>query len=339
MGNVINDINNNQIKQAYLLYGTESYLRDLNVNRLLDALRISKNDMNFSELKGPSCTPELIVESIEAMPFFSDKRVTVIKDSGFAAGSCDLVTECLKKMPETSYVIFNEKKIDKKCGIYKTIDAKGGTVECNMPTERDLQLWIGGIVKKSDKVMTKGAWDAFYESICSYKNDPDKKDMEYMSYMENEIEKVLAYCLDKKEITEEDIHSICSPTFQNHIFDLIDAIGNKNQEEVLRLYEELLSGKKVAAPQLYSMIIRQFQMMLSLHALLNKGYNSNTAASELKRPPFVIQKIIKSGVLNKFPPEIIQQMLNDALDMQYDIRTGKLSDKIGLELFMLKYAS
>lgn len=339
MGNVANDIKNNQIKHAYLLFGSESYLRSLNANRLIEALGLSREDMNFSFYKEKTSTPEEIAESIQAPPFFADKRVIYIKDSGLAACSCDVLAKCLKNIPETSYVIFDEKKADKKCGVYKTIDSLGGTMECNAPSERDLQFWIGGIVKKAGKVMTKGAWEAFYESTCSNKTDPDKKDMEYMEFMVNEIEKLLAYCHDKEEITEADVHAICSPTFQNHIFELIDAIGNKNQAEVLRLYDELLSGKKVSAPQIYAMIIKQFQMMLSLHDLLDKGYNPTSAATELKRPPFVIQKLIKSGMLEKFPPEVILNLLNDAISTQFDIRTGKITDRIGLELLMLKYAS
>lgn len=339
MGNVATDIKNNQIKHAYLLYGSESYLRSLNVNRLIDALGLSRDDMNFSFYKEKSGTPEEIAESIQAPPFFSDKRVILIKDSGLSACSCDVLAKCLKNIPDSSYVIFDEKKADKKCGVFKAIDSLGGTMECNAPSERDLQLWIGGFVKKEGKVMTKGAWDAFYESTCSNKNDPDKKDMEYMEFMVNEIEKLLAYCHDKGEITEADVLAICSPTFQNHIFELIDAIGNKNRGEVLRLYDELLSGKKVSASQIYAMIIKQFQMMLSLHDLLEKGNNPTACASELKRPPFVIQKLIKSGMLEKFPPETILSLLNDATSTQLDIRNGKLTDRIGLELLMLKYAS
>lgn len=338
MGNVTNDIKNGQLKHAYLLFGEEGYLRNLNKNRLIEALGVSKDDMNFDSFKDKT-TPEAIAESVLSVPFFSDKRVIVVKDSGLAAASAEPLAKALKQIPDTTYIIFDEKKIDKKCGVYKAIDAMGGTVECNMPSERDLSLWIGNIVKKAGKVMTKGAWDTFYESTCSNKNDPDKKDMEYMEFMSNELEKVLAYCLDKKEITEEDIRAICSPTFQNHIFELIDAIGKKNKGEVLRLYEELLSGKKVQASQIFAMVVKQFQLMLSLHALLDKGYNSNTAASELKRPPFVIQKMIKSGVLNHFPPEVILELLNDANATQLDIRNGKLTDRVGLELLMLKYAS
>ena len=339
MGNVANDIKNNQIKHAYLLFGSEGYLRSLNVNRLIEALGISKDDMNFTSYKDNACTPEEIVESIYAMPFFADKRVIYVKDSGYAAASCDVLAKCLKNIPETSYVIFDEKKADKKCGVYKAIDALGGTMECNLPGERDLQMWIGGKVKSAGKSITKGAWDAFYDATCSNQKDQDKKNMEYMAYMENEIEKVLSYCLDKNEITEEDIRAICSPTFQNHIFDMIDAIGNKNKKEVLRLYEELLSGKKVPPQKIFSMIIGNFQMMLSLHALLDNGLNPAQAASEIGRPPFVVQKKIKNKTLEKFPPEVIEELLNDATSTQYDTRTGKLTEKVALELWMLKYAS
>lgn len=339
MGNVTNDIKTNQIKHAYLLYGSESYLRSLNVDRLIEALGIRRDDMNFSLYKEKSMTPEEVIESIQAPPFFSDKRVILIRDSGFAASSNEALSDCLKNIPDTSYVIFDEKKINKACGVYKAIDALGGTMECNAPSERDLQIWIGGLAKAENKVMTKGAWDAFYEATCSNKNDPDKKDFEYMEYMSKEFDKLLAYCLDKNEITEEDVHAICSPTFQNHIFELIDAIGNKNQSEVLRLYEELLAGKKVSASQIHAMIVKQFQMMLSLHDLLDKGYNPTSAANELKRHPYVIQKLVKSGIMDKFPPELILQLLNDATATQLSVRTGKSTDRLGLELLMLKYAS
>jgi DNA polymerase-3 subunit delta len=87
-----------------------------------------------------------------------------------------------------------------------------------------------------------------------------------------------------------------------------------------------------------SNIIRQFKHLLALGELLDNGYNPATAAKELNLYPFVVQKYLKMGMLKFFPKEDITSLLDDAASTITEIRSGKMSEKIGVELLMMKYS-
>ncbi len=331
MSNINADIKSGQLKHVYLIYGEEAYLRKQMTQNLIKALGVDENDMNFTVYKEEKPDPQGVANTIQTVPFLSDKRVTVLYDSGFCASPNDVIADCIKNIPESSYVIFNESSVKKTTGVFKAIQKADGLVECNMPSERDLQIWIVNRAKSYNKNMTNGAWQAFSEATYS------NKDIRNMEYMNNEIEKIISYCWDKDTITEEDVLAIASPTYQDHIFDMINAIGNKDSATVLRLYEELLVSK-VPPMMIMSNIIRQFKHLLALDELLDNGYNPATAAKELNLYPFVVQKYLKMGMLKFFSKEDITSLLDDAASTITEIRSGKMSEKIGVELLMMKYS-
>lgn len=335
MGNINADIKSGQLKHVYLIYGEEAYLRHQMTHNLIKAFGMDANDMNFTVYKGDAKADALnaqdVANTIQTVPFLSEKRLTVIYDSEFCATSNDIMADCIKHIPDTSYVIFCETHVKKTTATFKAIQKADGLVECNMPSERDLQLWIVNRVKSYGKNMTNAAWSVFSESTYS------NKDLRNMEYMNNEIEKIISYCWDKDTITDEDVRAIISPTYQDHIFDMINAIGNKDSATVIRLYEELLVAK-VPPMMIMSNIIRQFKHLLALDEMLDDGYNPGQAAKELNLYPFVVQKYLKMGMLKKFSSDEIKQVLDDAASTITDIRSGKMDEKIGVELLMMKYS-
>ena len=65
-----------------------------------------------------------------------------------------------------------------------------------------------------------------------------------MENIHEECEKLFCYCLDKDVITEQDVEAICTKRITSHIFDMVEAIANKNQKKALELYYELIALKE-----------------------------------------------------------------------------------------------
>ena len=108
MSNINADIKSQQLKQVYLIYGDEAFLRRQYTNQLISALGVDESDMNFSVFKGEALDSQGVANTINTVPFLSDKRVTVIYDSGFLNSPNEIMADCIKHIPEASYVIFNE---------------------------------------------------------------------------------------------------------------------------------------------------------------------------------------------------------------------------------------
>ena len=330
------DIKSGQLKHAYLIYGVEDYLRKQYVQKILVALNVETTDMNFELINDAKPDLQKIINAANTAPFFSDRRVVLIEYSGLFNSANDEFAKFLEHIPESTYIIFNETAVRGTVKSFKTLSKIGTAEEFKTPSDKALQSWIGARLKKCGKNMTMDGWNAFYSATCPGIHTKATAKTAFMNNMDNEIEKLINYCWDKDSVTAEDVKTICSPSYKDEIFQMINAIGNKDSATVLRIYNNLMV-QKVAPEQILSLITRQFKQLLALDELLDLGYSNTEAAKELNVMPFVVQNYLKMGMLKKFSSEQIKEILKDTAETTLDIRSSKLDRTIGMELLMMKY--
>ena len=102
------DIKNGNFKTAYLFCGEEAYLRNQYKNRLAQALCDPSDTMNFSRFEGKNIIPAEVISLADTLPFFAERRLILIEDSGFFKNKCDELADYLPKMPDTTCIIFVE---------------------------------------------------------------------------------------------------------------------------------------------------------------------------------------------------------------------------------------
>ena len=87
------DIKNQNFKKVYLLCGEEDYLKKQYKEKLKAALVPEGDTMNFSVFEGKKTEPRAVIELGETMPFFADRRVIFLEDTGFFKGQCQELPE------------------------------------------------------------------------------------------------------------------------------------------------------------------------------------------------------------------------------------------------------
>ena len=153
----------------------------------------------------------------------------------------------------------SETEVDKRGKVYKAIKNTGRVVEFKRQDERTLARWVLGILKKEGKNITEETMHAFLGRTGS--------DMENI---ERELEKLLCYTLGREVITTKDVEEICTEQTENRIFEMIQAITEKNQKKALNLYADLLEMKEPPMRILF-LIARQFNQLLQLKSLSAQG--------------------------------------------------------------------
>lgn len=64
------------------------------------------------------------------------------------------------------------------------------------------------------------------------------------AYIKNELDKLISYVGDRKEITSYDLEQLTSSQTINQIFIMLDAIARKQRDKVLTLYYDLIELKE-----------------------------------------------------------------------------------------------
>ena len=86
------DIKNQDFKKVYLLCGEEDYLKKQYKEKLKNALVPDGDTMIFSIFEGKKTETGAVIDLGETMPFFAERRVIFLEDTGFFKNQCQ---DCL----------------------------------------------------------------------------------------------------------------------------------------------------------------------------------------------------------------------------------------------------
>lgn len=324
MKRINEDIKKGEFNQIYLLYGEEAYLRKQYKNKLREGLLNGGDSMNYSYFEGKNVSVGAVIDLAETIPFFSDRRVIVIENSGLFKAGGEQLAEYLKNPAPAAYFIFADTEMDKRSKLFKTVSAKGTAVEFPLQNEMTLKKWILGIIKKEGKQITEPALNLFLEKTGT--------DMENI---QKELEKLLCYCLEKQSVTEQDIGEICVHRVSSHVFDMVNAIADKKQKQALYLYYELLALKEPAMRILF-LITRQFNLLMQVKELKGKGYDNKVIGERVGLPPFIAGKYVVQAA--KFNGKDIRAALEACVEAEEAVKTGKMNDIMSVELLIVRYS-
>ena len=119
MQRINEDIKTGQLKQVYLLYGEEAYLRKQYKDRLKNALCADGDTMNFHYCEGKDVNVPQIIDLAETLPFLAERRVLLIENSGLFKRGGETLADYLKAPCDTAFFIFAETEVDKRSKLYK----------------------------------------------------------------------------------------------------------------------------------------------------------------------------------------------------------------------------
>lgn len=324
MQRLVQDMKTGELNHIYLLYGAEAYLRKQYRDRLKEAI-IGDDTMNYHYYEGKDIPVGEVIDQAETLPFFAERRLIVIENSGLFKSGGEQLAEYLPTLPPTAYFLFVETEVDKRSKLYKTVSSKGCGVEFGIQEEATLKKWILGMMKKENKKISESALNFLLEKTGT--------DMENIR---KETEKLFCYCMDKEAITEADIEEICTQRIGNHIFDMVSAIADKKQRHALELYYELLAQKEPPMRILF-LIARQFNLLLQVKELKGKGYQNKAIGEKVGLPGFIAGKYVTQA--SRFKTREIRDALEACVAAEEAIKTGRMNDNISVEMLIIQYSS
>ncbi|MEE1315085.1 MAG: DNA polymerase III subunit delta [Faecalimonas sp.] len=319
------DLKTGQLKKVYLLYGEEAYLKRQYRDKLQEALVSAEDKMNFARYEGKHIPVGEVIDLAETLPFFAQRRLIVLEDSGFFKSATPELADYLKEMPETTAMLFVESEVDKRSKLYKAVQSVGRAVELSKQDEAMLLRWIAGSVKREGKQISEHTIRHFLGKVGT--------DMENI---QKELEKLFCYTLGREAITVEDIEEICTTQVTNQIFDMVNAVAEKRQRKALEYYYDLLALKEPPMRILF-LLTRQFKQLLEVKEMDKKGYARKDIAAKVGLHPFIVGKYQEQA--RAFSSKALRKILEESVELEESVKTGTLTDTLGVELFLMKYSA
>lgn len=318
-------IKKNELKRVYLLYGEEAYLRHQYRDKLREALCPEADGMNISRFAGKGISSVEVADLAETLPFFSEKRLIMIEESGWFKHGSDGFEEQIPQFPDTTYLIFVESEVDKRGKLFKLVKEIGYAAEMKTPRDKELLSWITLQCRQEGKQITEAAAQYLLEQAGSS-----------MNLLQMELEKVFSYTIEQDTVALEAVQEICSSRAENQMFDMLDAIGSKNREKALVLYHDLLTLREPAMRILF-LLTRQIHILLQVSEFVRLEMDNGTIASKAGIPPFTVGKY--KSQTKHFSYERLLDMLEECQEIDAGIKRGQYQDVIGVELLIVGFSS
>lgn len=324
MKHIKEQIKNNTFDSVYLIYGTEQYLVQQAKKTLCPAVTDMEDTINYTKFEGKQAQVSEIASIAETMPFFQDRRLILLEDTGFLKKASDDYLEVLKTLPDTTVIVMVEQEVDKRNKVYKYIKDHGYICECTAPGEKQLMNWCAGLLAKRGKKIRANDL-SYLLSITS--ND--------MYQLKNEIEKLADYMGDREVIEKKDIDEIITVEITNQIFDMISAMAAKNQKKAMELYDHLLALKEPPMRILF-LIARQFHQMLLAKDMKGLGKSSAEIGKAAGLSPYIAEKYARQA--NSFKKETLIANLEECALTEEKVKTGQWKDQVAVEMLIIKFS-
>lgn len=333
-------ISKDRIANVYLFYGEENYKKRL-YRDSLRKLVTGGNDMNYSYFEGNSINFAEVYDSVVTLPFFAERRLVVVENSGkfkSRSGGAEegaeekdpaadsLLLKILTDLPETTCLCFLEESAAKNKKIFKLIREKGEAVECGADTDGDVISWLSRGFAQAGKKADRRALRLLVERVGT---DYDRLRTEY--------EKILGYIGESPEVTEADIRAIASEDVESRIFEMLGAMGRKDVRKVLEKYNDLLVNREHPL-YILAMLRTQFRTLLQTAELRNKGCSTADVARILKKRDFVIRNA-EGYLRGGFKMKDVRDILEEISETDKRIKNGDLNEQVGVEMLLIRFST
>ena len=310
-------------RRVHLLYGNEDYLRNQFRDKLVEAMTGGDAGMNFDHIVGSDVVAEQIIDKAETLPFFAERRVILIEDSGWGKSGADAIADYIKEcVCETTCIVICEKEVDKRGRLYKAVLESGLVSEFMTQEEGTLIAWIIKTLKDEGFSIS--------QSDASYLLNTVGSDM---TYVHNEIQKLIGYSLGKSSIGRLEIDAICTRRIENRIFEMCDAIALRRQKQALDMYYDLIDLRE-APIKILVMVTKQFDTLLKIKDMEVKRKNDNEIAQKIGKQTWMLRGY--KAQTSHYTLEELKTVFRKCLETDEKIKTGRITDDIGLEMLLIE---
>ena len=322
MKRISEDIRNKKFERLYLLYGEEGFFKLLARQSLTRALLPADDGMNLTRFSEKGCIENRIIEICDTMPFFADRRVVVLENSGFFKEKHERFLDYLQKMPDYLTVVFTENAVDKRNALYRFVEKNGKAVEFSRLPEQELTNWLLLKLKKAGKRIRRSEMQLFLSYVGDDAGNADC-----------EMEKLISYLGSREEVRKEDIETICVRSLEDRIFEMLTDMTMGRKKQALSCYRDLLLLKEEPMRILY-MMARQYDQLLKIKELSAEGLPEKEIARIAGIHPYAVKKSLP--ISRHYEAETLRGILSDLVQTEEDVKTGKLADRLAVELMLLQ---
>lgn len=333
---LINNLDNNKLKNINLINVEELYLLDLTIDALrTDFIGEEFLDFNYEKLTFEDIEVRRYNEIIETLPLMSEKRLVIIDDCDLSRDSIKKNEKLLNEM-QKSFDDFND-------NTYLFLISYGNNVFKGKFLK---SIFKNGDVYNLTRLDTKKFKSFIAKFFLGYGIKLDVKSVNLISErlryldrdatktlyeVQNELSK-LASNIKNKQPSFGEIEESIIDTFEEKLFGMLDFMSEKNAKKAIEAYQTMQSQDD---DMIFYMIIRQIRNMICVKDVTTKRVNFQTGQSYCKLKSFEYNKLVK--FVDKFSMEDLLKIHRICFDKEIEKKTKRIKIDNIIERIILEF--
>lgn len=315
----------------YLLYGTDRFCIKDTTSKILRTQNILFESAELYDME--EVLLEEAMNAAQTIPFLEDQKAVVLQNAFFLSNEkttkdqnqdIDSLLLYLRNPNPTTTLIIQvpSEKLDTRKNIVKMLMDVAKVEMCQKEETEELYQFVKAKIKEASKQIDPSALQLFI-SRTSF----DKM------FMKNELEKLLLYTYEIDKIEMNHVRDVVSRNLEDNIYQLVNALLANEQAQMMQIYYDLL---KINTEPVWMMgvIIAKFQEILYTKELLKTKATQEEIMKFFNASKGRVYYIMKNA--KEVPYQSVLTYLSLLEQLDYQIKSGQIDKKMGLELFLLK---
>lgn len=308
---IIKDWKQKKFRPLYWLEGDEDFFIDQVSNyaehHLLDE---AEKGFNLTILYGKDTDWSTVVNACRRYPMFAERQVVVLKEAQAMKDILKLEMYIDNPLNSTVLVVAHKQgKIDGRSKMAKLIKEKGVLLSTKKMYDNQLPAWVEAYVNGLGRAITQKAGILLVDHIG---ND--------LSRMANEVDKLLVNLPPEKKIDENDIEKYVGISKEYNVFELQNALGQKDIAKVMRIINYFAANPKAGPIQMILPALYNFFSKMNMVFGVKGGEKEIAAA--LSVHPFFVKDYMAAA--RQYGPEGAEKAI--LLLQHYNLRSIGIND-------------
>jgi len=306
-----------------LFIGTEKYLKERAISELRSrSLDSSSGELDYKVLHGSDTSADEIINSGTTMPFFSSKRLIVVKDFHKLSKPDILKVIAYIKNPNKRTCLIIDSDDASILEGSPSITRYAKVLRFAPLSDNELSNWIEKYLSMRGKTIEDDALEILKES----------KGTDLLG-LSGELDKLMTFIDKRKSVTGDDVESLVGKSVVASAFDIASAVGDRNASKAIGIAHELTSsGKK--PHEIVGILGWFFKRVLKAKLLLDMGDTEYSVVQKLRVSRKNAEEFFAH--VHSFSVQVLESKMKVLLDADLKIKRPRYSPSLIMEIAVIK---
>lgn len=299
-----------------VLTGTNDFARRAKLKQLITEFTATYGDFGLETIDASDVEFGRLLESVASLPFLAPRRMIILSNPASNKALLDNPEQLIKAVAETTDLIIEERKFDKRLNLFKILKKHADINEFSDLDDHGLKTWLtqeatkrGGNLNSSDATYLVSRVGANQMGL------------------HNELDKLLAH---NPKIDRVSIDMLTEPLPHSSVFDLLDAAFVGNKKRALELYQD--QRQQQVEPQ-YIMSMIAWQIHIIATVKFNEKDSPESIASAANMKPYTARKTL--SLTRNLTQKQVKDLVSKALALDVRLKSEMIDADDAVQHFLL----